>query len=43
MDDGRWEKFAQPRGWALKWDGAALAGIQARQAGDSKSSTVTTG
>ena len=28
-----WQKFAEPRGWAAKWDGFALAGaVQRRNA-----------
>ena len=29
--DGTWRKFAEPRGWALKWDGSALAEIGKHQ------------
>jgi len=25
-----WEKFAKPRGWALRWDGFALSEIRKR-------------
>ena len=24
--EGTWRKFAEPRGWALRWDGFALSG-----------------
>jgi hypothetical protein len=31
--NGMWQKFAEPRGWAAKWDGFALAGaVQRRNA-----------
>ena len=29
--DGMWRKFAEPRGWAAKWDGAALDGMPERR------------
>ena len=29
--DGMWRKFAEPRGWAVKWDGAALDGMPGRR------------
>jgi len=29
--DGMWRKFAEPRGWAAKWDGAALDGFGDRE------------
>ncbi|HHH40922.1 MAG TPA: hypothetical protein ENK56_02825 [Chloroflexi bacterium] len=32
------EKFTEPRGWALKWDGAGLSGVQDRQGGASSPS-----
>jgi hypothetical protein len=27
---GVWRKFAEPRGWALKWDGTALFMVRRR-------------
>ena len=30
---GDWRKFAEPRGWALKWDGFALGGAPERRDG----------
>ena len=29
--DGKWQKFREPRGWAAKWDGFALAGVVERR------------
>jgi hypothetical protein len=29
--DEKWQKFAEPRGWAVKWDGFALAGMEERR------------
>ena len=37
-DNGAWEKFAEPRGWALKWDGMALAGVLERRSGNGRAS-----
>ena len=31
--DGTWREFAEPRGWALKWDGFALSEIGEHQNG----------
>ena len=31
--NGTWHKFAEPRGWALKWDGFALSEIGEHQNG----------
>jgi hypothetical protein len=28
------EKFAEPQGWAMKWDGSALSKAQGRQSGN---------
>ena len=28
-----WNKFAEPRGWALKWDGFALSRMEERSNG----------
>ena len=38
--NGTWRKFAEPRGWALKWDGFALAGVGEPQNGRVPSSKV---
>lgn len=27
-NNGRWDKFPQPRGWSLQWDGSSIAAIQ---------------
>ena len=32
-DEGMWKKFAEPHGWALKWDGFGLSEIGERQNG----------
>jgi len=29
--DQKWQKFREPRGWAAKWDGFALAGAVERR------------
>ena len=29
--DEKWRKFREPRGWAAKWDGFALAGAVQRR------------
>ena len=30
-DNGTWRKFAEPRGWAVKWDRFGLPGVRERQ------------
>ncbi len=32
-NDETWEKFPEPQGWALKWDGFALSEIREQQNG----------
>jgi hypothetical protein len=36
-----WKKFAEPRGWALKWDGFALSEIEEWQNGRAPLMDVT--
>jgi len=31
--DGGWRKFAEPRGWSVRWDGFALSRIWDRRNG----------
>jgi hypothetical protein len=42
VSGGAREKFAEPRGWALKWDGFSLLGVQNRQGGDDTSASEET-
>jgi hypothetical protein len=42
VSGGAWEKFAEPRGWALKWDGFSLHRVQKRQGGDDTSASEET-
>lgn len=39
-DNGTWRKFAEPRGWAVKWDGFALPGVRERPAENAQASTA---
>ena len=38
--NGTWRKFAEPRGWAVKWDGFGLPGVRDRQVGNAQVPTA---
>ena len=39
QDNSTWRKFAEPRGWAVKWDGFGLPGVRERQAEKAQADT----